>query len=438
MIADPRSPDAAFPDAAALVEAHLADALVRVPEAQAFAARLRESCGLRLGDMLDHIAMQVDEAAVEAAGWRRIDASVWRHREGRLPDFVERPRRSIGFRVESVARFLEANGLGSPVEGPEHGPYRRARAFAAASVAFDAVERAAWSGYDPPPVNARRARRARIHLQIFRTRTRTFRRAVGFQHTERLVEAACADLGPHWACALFMRAEREYWMRRCDAGWLQARRQNAMGVGWCAPDHDVYAASRDHAHEAIVILRKLGFQPRAVMPAADGHGAHALLLEQPALRTAAFVEVDLGPGEADIDLSRAMLSPLTAHGRAGLWCAAHGESMLEGGLVRAGLLCDVGALRHVLAHEGIALAAPLSAGARLVRQRTRPQWRAVEPKRADSLERAGQVTRGQAEQMRLAGAEAAAFELVERHDACTGYEAQEERFAPGRCGVAAE
>jgi hypothetical protein len=410
-------------NADALVSGIVRDALQRTPQARAFQASLLQSCAVRLEDVVDHVATPVDSGAVEAAGWRQIESRVWRHTSGGFPDIVESNQVCVAFRVEDLDHFLASARIESPVEGPACGPYRRARVFSGRGAAFDAVERNGWVGYDTPVMSERRIRRARIHQQIFRTRRRHFRSTDrGFAHTMRLVEAAGADLGPHWTCSLFVRAEREYWSSRCDAGRLQMRRQRAAGVGWCNPDHEVYNCSREHTHHLVRILAKLGYEAGAVLKAGSRAGWVSQTLRQPALRSTIFVDVQLKAQEIGLDLSVCRLSPLTSLDRPSLWCAAHGESMLEGGLSRVAGLFGAAALHALLACDGVELLPALCNSPNLKRQRTRGEWRAVEPRRADCLQRAGYLTRSEAERMRLSGEVATQMEIIERGNGFRGYE----------------
>lgn len=412
----------AHPEAEKFVQSLLERALNGCVEAHVFQLRMLDACSIRLRDILDHIAVPPDVDGYEQAGWKQIELGVWRHFSGNFPDILERNQLGVGFRVESTDQLTQALSIDAPVEGPAHGPFRRVRIFSGPGAYFDAVERHGWVGVDAPLIGARRIARARLHQQIFRTRPRPFRRAAfALSMTKRLAAAAIADLGKHWACALFMQAEREYWSQRCNAGALQRRRQDKFGVGWCNIDHHTYSCSREHFDATVTVLEKLGYERRELLYRGAKAGWGALVLEQPALRSAVLVKTDMTPDDLAGGVAPGALSPLPVHNRVGVWTALNGESMLEGGLSYTAGLYDCRDLQHCLIREDVAMSALPRDDARLHRTRTRGERRAVDPKRVDALERSGHMAGAEADDLRFNGAEAAQLEALERSDGYKGF-----------------
>jgi hypothetical protein len=412
----------AHPEAELFVRSLLERAFDGCAEAHVFQLRLLDACAIRLRDILDHIAVPPDVGGYEEAGWKQIEIGVWRHFGGSFPDVLERNHLGVGFKVESVDQLTRALGIDAPVEGAPHGPFRRVRVFSGAGAYFDAVERHGWAGVDAPLIGARRIARARLHQQIFRTRPRPFRRAsLALSMTKRLATAAIADLGKHWACALFMQAEREYWSQKSNAGALQRRRQDKFGVGWCNIDHYTYACSREHFDATVSLLERLGYERRELLYAGARAGWGAMVLEQPALRSAVLVKMDMTPEDLIRGGVPGSLSPLTVHNRVGVWTALHGESMLEGGLSYAAGLYDCQGLQDYLSREDVAMSASPRDDARLHQTRTRGERRAVDPKRVDALERSGHLAGAEADDLRFNGAEAAQLEGLQRSDGFKGF-----------------
>ena len=127
-----------------------------------------------------------------------------------------------------------------------HAPFRRVLFAETDGVAFEAIERRGSTGYQPDDPPAATLRAAQLHLQYFRTRRRSFDDIeAAFDATDALVERAVADLGPNWACWLWLRAEREYWESRNLAGRIQKARQDLHGIGWSNQDHHTYDSSRE-------------------------------------------------------------------------------------------------------------------------------------------------------------------------------------------------
>ena len=111
-------------------------------------------------------------------------------------------------------------------------------------------------------------------------------------------------MGPHWACDLWLRAERYYWMSRCRPGRWQKSRQDAVGIGWSNIDHHTYDSSRRHYRHTIRILEKLGYELREMLYAGELAGWGSQVLEQPTLKSTIFADVDLAPEELTIDSLR--------------------------------------------------------------------------------------------------------------------------------------
>jgi hypothetical protein len=235
------------------------------------------------------------------------------------------------------------------------------------------------------------------------------------------VDAAVADLGQHWACDIWLVAERDYWMLRSPAGRLQKARQDAFGLGWNNIDHHTYDGSREHFAGTIRILEKLGYELREMLYAGDMAGWGSQVLEQPVLRSTIFADVDLAPNELDIDFAHEPLPPLPKHRRAGILSLLHGESILECGLNHVAALYDQRALRGQLEREGLQMMNPFSNFPFLYQELTTGDWAAVDPARVDALEASGDLTADEAENIRLNGYIATHLENIERNDGYKGF-----------------
>lgn len=399
--------------------------LARAPLAAAYADALHKGSGVRLRDILDHVSFHdaALRSEIEAQGWAQASPGVWEHPDGYFPAFVERAGPvTIWFRVESTETFLAANRLSGAIEGAAHGPSRRVIGFNGEGVAFGAIERRGHVGYEPPSVDARQIRLSRLHSQSFRSRRRQFDSVgQGLAHTEALVDAAVADIGQHWACALWLEAEREYWMMRCSAGRHQKARQDRLGIGYSNIDHHTYDGSRQHFRHTVRILEKLGYQLREMLYAGELAGWGSQILEQPALKSTIFADVDLAPHELDIDFAHVELPELDKHRRAGVLSALHGESILEAGLNHVAALFDQRALRDQLHQEGIMMMQPFSNFPHLYQELTQGDWAAVEPARVNALEAAGHISAEEADRIRVEGAIISHLENIERNDGFKGF-----------------
>jgi hypothetical protein len=238
-----------------------------------------------------------------------------------------------------------------------------------------------------------------------------------------MLQAAAADLGNAWASALFLCAEREFWASRCEAGYLRFRRQSQFGVGWSNVEYHSYDCSRTYFHLYVRLFEALGFRRQGLMAEEGGESVNAedacravLVMEHRTLRTVVLLKVDAVAPETREDLGRVRLSPSTRYGQSGLWCAVHGESILEGGMSHIAASYDAVAVRDFFKQEEIELLAPLlQKDLGLALQLTKGDRRPVDPRRIHALQRRGYIGRDQAEDFRLNGAIATHFAIVERN-----------------------
>ena len=408
------------PAAEAALREVLAGMLAHNAAAGAYAARLLDQAGVRLRDIVDHVMLGAgDLARLGAAGWADRGDGVYANAHGLFPEALPGAP-AIWFRVESIERFATATGTTAPIEGAVHGPLRRVMAFPG-PVSVGAIERGGEIGFTIADTPARHIRDARLHLNAFRARRRQFDAVeAGLAHTEALVDAAVGDLGEHWACNLWFRAERDYWMSRCPAGRLQKARQDAVGIGWSNIDHHTYDGSREHFRHTVRILEKMGYQLREMLYAGELAGWGSQVLEQPALKSTIFADVDLAPHETDIDFAHEELPPLKLR-RAGILSILHGESILEGGLNHVAALYEQRTLRAQLGGHGLSMMKPFSDFAFLYQELTEGDVAAVDPARVDRLEASGDLTADEAENIRLNGYIAAHLENIERNDGYKGF-----------------
>jgi len=403
----------------------LKDLLGRLPEAKGYARRLLQDCAVRLRDIVDHFSINDDQSIVriEAAGWISQADGSWRNANGLFPDFLcnDQPP-TVWIRVEDIDTFRDATSLELEIEGQAHGTYRRAIAFANSNARLGVVERSGHVGYDIPTHSDAKLQLGRRHLQAFRARRRQFDSIEqGLTHTEALVDAAVADLGQHWACDLWFRAEREYWMRRCIAGREQKLRQDKAGIGLSNIDHHTYDSSRAHYRQTIRILEKLGYELREMLYAGELAGWGSQVLEQPALRSTIFADVDLAPEELAVDFAHDELPVLEKHRRAGVLSFIHGESILEAGLNHVAGLHDWRAFNQLQHSLGVTMMPPFSEFDHLYQELTEGDWGAVDPTRVDILESQGHISPEEAAEIRNRGAIITHYENIERNDGFKGF-----------------
>jgi len=171
----------------------------------------------------------------------------------------------------------------------------------------------------------------------------------------------------------------------------------------------------------VSVLETFGFECRELFYAGEMAGWGSQILEQPVLGHTIFADIDLAPDELAFDFAHQPLQPLSKHRRAGLWCAMHGESVLEGGLNHVAGMYDFLELRAQLALAGFAVMKPFSDFAYLRQELTLGQWRAVDPRRIDRLLQDGHLSSQEAEDFQLNGAIATHLENLERNEGYKGF-----------------
>lgn len=427
---EPFAPWVVQPDADRLVQALVREALDALPDAADFSRRLHAETGIRLVDILDHVVVpseRVTRDDLERTGFtvRGEAPVVGVHERGIFPDMVvqDDARLTLAMQVESVADFCAAQQLDVAIEGASGGTYRRAVAWRNAQAELLVVERHGHTGFEVPVHEPAQLVAAQSHLEAFRRRRRLFAdTGAGFDATETLVRHAVEALGPHWTCALFLRAEREYWERRNRAARVQKARQDALGLGWCNDDHHTYDASREWFHRTIGLLELLGFRCRERFYAGAEAGWGSQILEQPVLGTVIFADIDLAPDELEGDFAHSpQMQPLPTMRRAGLWCALHGESMLEAGINHLECTYDQVALRAQLQEAGVQMMAPFSDFPHLYQELTEGEWWPVRGERIDGLLAAGRITEEAARDFRERGAIGSHLENLERNFGYKGF-----------------
>ena len=396
------------------------------PEAHSFALRLQYALAVRLRDILDHITFDNRGMIPDllAHGWNeKTEEGIYRNESGLFPAFVyhEGPRK-VAFKVEFIDDFLEANHLQHTVLGQAGSQLRMAKIFEG-DTAFWAVERHGTTSFSVQAQSEETIQRAAHYQHLFRTRRRKYQDAIeGLEDTEKLVTAAVEEIGADWSCDLFLRAEREYWMSRNQAGRTQKARQDTFGIGWANQDHHTFDSSRQYFYLTIRILEKLGFECRELFYAGAGAGWGSQILEQPVLQSVIFADIDLAPEELDIDFAHnEHIQPLYPLRRAGLWCAMHGESILEAGLNHLECMYDSKRFNEIFAGLNIAMMAPFSDFPHLYQALTVGEWWPVEPEKIDVLESEGHISKEVAEDFRKYGAIGSHFENLERNNGFKGF-----------------
>ncbi|HVU24827.1 MAG TPA: hypothetical protein VHE13_11945 [Opitutus sp.] len=410
--------------------------LLRNGFARRLGERMRDETGTDFYEWVDHLVVSPEDAAVlRAAGMRETDAPapagtvVLHHPRAMMPRVLERAGGSrdgvpsvLAIRPEVLADFLSHQDVEARIEGEVGARLRRAVIAREHGTQLEAVERLGYRGFaidTPRPETGAAVARAR---ELFRARKRDFADdAEGVRHAMAVLDHALALVPRDVACELFFAEERVFWEFRNRAARVQKRRQDALGLGWGNHDHHTFRCSRKHFADAVQFFSRLGLEKRERFYAGDEAGWGAQVMEAPAVGIVVFADVDLLPGEVDIDFAAQRLPEMKELRTVGLWCALHGDSFLQSGMHHLEARFDFARLRDQLAEEGVATMKPFSDFEFLKQAFTEGErWR-VRPERVDALAQRGLITAAQAEGFRRDGAIGSHLENLQRRGGFKGF-----------------
>ncbi len=392
---------------------------------------LEEKTSTRLFDWLDHISLPKNHPLEEKSrkkgfvpfssgeGWEALH-----HPGAQLPKIVFQDKKEIDLavNVESIALFLLVRGLDREIEGSVFTPFRRSCICQESNVSLSVVERRGTRSMEPLPWKERDLYHYWKAKELWWTRPRYSEDTVSLmKQTQTIADHLVALVGHDSAAHLILEGEREYWQQRNRAGQTQRNRQDHLGMGWANHDHHTFRSSRQHFRALVDFFEFIGFHCRERFYAGEEAGWGAQVMENPTCRLVLFLDVDLAPGEIDIDFAHQDLTPLPNLGTIGLWCALHGDSIFQGGMhhLEAQFLFDH--LQQDLKKEGISMMKPFSDFSYLRQAFTQGERWPVDPKRIEHLLQTQQITKEQAHHFLKEGAIGSHLENLQRREGYKGF-----------------
>jgi hypothetical protein len=404
--------------------------------ARRLAERMRDETGTDFYEWVDHLVLTSEHAAeLDAVGLvldkvhAPFSTVVLHHPRAMMPRVVLRlGGNSVGvptvvaLRVESAADFLSRHDVVAPIQGDFGSRFRRALVAEERDTRLEVVERLGWRGLVPEAPKEGFAGAVIKARELFRMRKREFADdADGVKHAFAVLDQVLALVPRDVACELFFAEERIFWELRNRAGRVQKRRQDLLGLGWANHDHHTFRCSRRLFPDVIEFLTRLGLEKRERYYAGEEAGWGAQIMEAPAVGIVVFADVDLQPGEIDIDFAKQRLPDLPALRTVGLWCALHGDSFLQAGMHHLEARFDFDRLRDQLGAEGVATMKPFSDFAFLRQAFTEGErWR-VRPERVSALLQSGLITPQQADGFLKDGALGSHLENLQRKGGFKGF-----------------
>jgi hypothetical protein len=388
----------------------------------------------RLFDWIDHLVVFFSEELEQellSLGFskQQIDTShpVYHHLGAQFPRIVleKNPSQSTGLAicVDSIAEFLMVRGgTALPIEGSIFGGYRKCCLSQKEGVALWVVERRGTQTLEPTIESSEIIQTYQEALELWMKRDRSnLDESMAMQETLSLVEKLVDLVGQNRAAWTVLEGERRYWQSRNTAGQIQKNRQDRLGMGWANHDHHTFRSSRRYFHELVRLFEGLGFTCRERFYAGEEAGWGAQVMEHSICRLVLFLDVDLASHEIEGDIAHQFLPELPHLGTIGLWCALHGDSILNSGMhhLEAQFMFD--ALTEDSKETGIRMMHPFSSFPYLKQAFTEGEkWR-VDPLRIQRLLENNKISQEHATRFLTQGAVGSHLENLQRREGYKGF-----------------
>ncbi|MCA9212022.1 MAG: hypothetical protein KDB27_03080, partial [Planctomycetales bacterium] len=277
---------------------HLYSTLDRLLDGTDFGRRWSDRCrpesGTRFFDWVDHIVVHDDQHDTLANLGFELTDGTWRNPDALFPSVRFGEKHAVAIKVDSAIDFAAANGLANDctVTGSDGDQFMSITVNG--NTDFVAIERHGYRGYSAVDSNAAQKQIARDFYASISQRHRDHSQkdpASGFDEAAKMLKEVSTELDINWACDIFFRAEREYWMSRNKAARVQKKRQDALGSGWANHDHHTFRSSRECFARLVSVLELMGFECREQFYAGEQAGWGAQVLEHPKCGIVIFTDV---------------------------------------------------------------------------------------------------------------------------------------------------
>lgn len=396
--------------------------------------QLQTQTSTRLFDWVDHVVVSHSEKLekqLEEAGFVSEQASilyrVFRHPGAQLPSVVLQDKakmesKGIAVSVENIADFLMVRGMTGRIEGSPFGAYRRCAISIDNQTILWIVERRGTQTMEPTHEESQHTIKYLEMKEKWKTRPRNLEdEDEAMSRTIVLAEELVEKLGQNMAAWVVLECEREYWQARNLAGQTQKNRQDRLGMGWANHDHHTFRSSRRRFALLVRLFEMLGFHCRERFYAGQEAGWGAQVMENTQAKLVLFLDVDLSPDEVMVDFAHQPLPEMNKLGTVGLWCALHGDSILQAGMhhLEAQFLFEE--LRDDLKQKGVGMMDPFSNFTYLRQAFTTGELWHPDPKKVEKIAKAGLITPEQAQKFVKQGAVGSHLENLQRREGYKGF-----------------
>ncbi len=423
----------------------------RHPKAEEFIDRIVENCcednefvadfqhdllkhtSTRLLDWLDHVIVgyspAIEQELADTGFISDLATTSYRvffHPGAQLPRVIvrdhDKPIGGLAVKVESIADFLMVHGTSGWIEGSPLSPYRRCCISTENNVAFYVIERRGTYTMEPTYLDSGYLEKYHEATEKWQSRPRQLSdEDESMERTVALAEEIVDMLGADVAAWIVLECERKFWQARNTAGQIQKNRQDRMGMGWANHDHHTFRSSRQHFQQLVRLFEILGFHCRERFYAGAEAGWGAQVMENSKCGLVLFLDLDLTAEELELDFAHHPLSHIKHLGTVGLWCALHGDSILNAGMhhLEAQFMFDD--LREHLQHLGVGMMDPFSNFDYLKQAFTHGEIWPVDPHRVNVLVEQGYIKHEEAEKFLTYGAVGSHLENLQRREGYKGF-----------------
>lgn len=417
----------------------LLEVVERAVQVNPFIAKLSqdllEKTSTRLFDWLDHVVIlssEYSEGQLQEVGFILQDSQqeekdrVYYHPGAQLPRIVMKNSGVWGLAVavDRITDFILARGGSTAsIEGTPFGQYRTCCFNQTHSVCLWVIERRGTLSIIPSQQSEDYIEDYLKACEKWSRRSRSLPNQEEAMRETLKVAQEIIDLvgNRHLAAWIILECERSYWQNRNTAAQLQKNRQDRLGMGWANHDHHTFRSSRKFFKDLVHLFEMLGFSCRERFYAGQEAGWGAQVMENPVCKLVLFLDVDLAAHEIEGDFAHQQLPELERFGTIGLWCALHGDSILNSGMhhLEAQFMFDE--LTHDLDQAGIKMMHPFSSFPYLKQAFTAGEIWPVSSEKIELLLKTGKITEEQATKFLTQGALGSHLENLQRREGYKGF-----------------
>jgi hypothetical protein len=267
------------------------------------------------------------------------------------------PFLGLALRVDSIADYCSVHSIHSWIDGAPGASYRKCCILRENGLFLFLVERKQNRVMEPSVLPGNLLVEQILLKEKWQMRPRIAHDEIEeldyLRHAILVGEEMAASLGENEAAHIFFHGEQLTFQVKNRAFEIQKMRQDSFGLGMQNVSHMTLRSSRRHFTQALRLMEVLGFSLREKFFKGNGFGIGTFVLEQQESGLVVLLEVDISHEEVHASSIHKPFLEWAQLGEVGLWCALHGESLLQGGPHNIGIECAPPAMESDLKNWGV-------------------------------------------------------------------------------------